>query len=96
MANFQRCLYLELSRGEQVLGTTLTSSPLYTNLENERIMLGEKVVAKNYAPIAQEYLKKGCPQCLRAKIWSLILGAQVSPYVSIYISTKIISSKRFF
>ncbi|RZB39489.1 TBC1 domain family member 19 [Asbolus verrucosus] len=51
-----------------------------TILEAERMALGEKVLSKNYAPIAQEFLKKGCPQCLRAKIWNLILGAEVKPY----------------
>lgn len=51
-------------------------------LENERIALGEKILEKNYAPIAQEYLKKGCPRSLRAKMWSLILGAEIKQYVS--------------
>lgn len=51
-------------------------------LEVERITLGEKVLEKSYAPIAQEYLKKGCPRCLRAKIWKLILGAEIKQHVS--------------
>jgi hypothetical protein len=77
-----RCLYLELSRGEQILGinSSMLSSTHYSALEAERMILGEKVLTKNYAPIAQEFLKKGCPQCLRAKIWTLILGAEVKPY----------------
>jgi hypothetical protein len=60
----------------------MLSSTHYSALEAERMILGEKVLTKNYAPIAQEFLKKGCPQCLRAKIWTLILGAEVKPYVS--------------
>ncbi|XP_044255390.1 TBC1 domain family member 19 [Tribolium madens] len=76
-----RCLYLELSRGEQILGINSSMlSPHYSTLETERITLGEKVLSKNYAPMAQEFLKKGCPQCLRAKIWTLVLGADVKPY----------------
>lgn len=80
----QRCLYLELSRGEQILGinSSMTSSPQYALSEAERMILGEKVLSKNYAPIAQEFLKKGCPQCLRDKIWRLILGAEAKSYVS--------------
>lgn len=51
-------------------------------LENERIALGEKILEKNYAPVAQEYLKKGCPRSLRAKMWTLILGAEIKEHVS--------------
>lgn len=51
-------------------------------LETDRIVLGEKILEKNYAPIAQEFLKKGCPRCLRAKMWTLILGAEIKQYVS--------------
>lgn len=73
-----------MSRGEQILGinSSMISSPTYSGLEAERITLGEKVLIKNYAPMAQEFLKKGCPQCLRAKIWNLVLGSAVKPYVN--------------
>lgn len=54
----------------------------FTVLETERINLGEKILEKNYAPIAQEFLKKGCPRCLRAKIWALILGTEIKQHVS--------------
>lgn len=54
----------------------------YSTFEMERILLGEKVLARNYAPIAQEYLKKGCPRCLRAKLWTLVLGAEAKQPVS--------------
>lgn len=49
----------------------------YATFEMERITLGEKVLTRNYAPVAQEYLKKGCPKCLRARLWQLVLGADV-------------------
>ncbi|GJQ86471.1 hypothetical protein Trydic_g10377 [Trypoxylus dichotomus] len=67
-----RSLYIEFSRGEHILGTGLGGSQ--AALEEERIILGERVLAKNYAPVAQEYLKRGCPRNLRAKMWSLVLG----------------------
>lgn len=54
----------------------------FTIFEEERINLGEKVLSRNYAPLAQEFLKKGCPRCLRARIWSLLLGSEVKQYVS--------------
>lgn len=55
----------------------------YATFEMERIQLGEKVLSKNYAPIAQEYLKRGCPRCLRAKLWTLVLGAEVKQTVAL-------------
>ncbi|KAF7287220.1 hypothetical protein GWI33_002040 [Rhynchophorus ferrugineus] len=74
-----RNLYLEISRGDQILtgGGGNSINPHHAALETERISLGEKVLAKNYAPLAQEYLKKGCPKCLRARMWTLLLGAEV-------------------
>ncbi|XP_056648673.1 TBC1 domain family member 19 [Diorhabda sublineata] len=77
-----RSFYSELSRGEHIL--TATNSLIMTSsfalFEEERISLGEKVLSKNYAPIAQEFLKKGCPRCLRAKMWTLLLGSDVRDY----------------
>lgn len=55
----------------------------FTSLEVERIGLGERVAALGYAPVIQEYMKKGCPQCLRAKLWAQVLGADVKIHVSI-------------
>lgn len=55
----------------------------FTSLEVERIGLGERVAALGYAPVIQEFLKKGCPQCLRAKLWAQVLGADVKIHVSI-------------
>lgn len=55
----------------------------YNTLESERITLGERILERNYAPVAQEYLKKGCPRSLRAKMWTLILGAEIRQHVSL-------------
>lgn len=71
-----RLLYSEFSRGEQIFSNTHYS----TSLEAERLFLGEKVLCNNYAPVAQEYLKKGCPRSLRADMWALVLGANVQQY----------------
>lgn len=74
---------MELARGEQILGTNLPNyAPAnYSAFEMERIQLGDKVLANNYAPVAQEYLKRGCPRCLRAKLWKLVLGTDVKQTV---------------
>ncbi|XP_049825872.1 TBC1 domain family member 19 [Aethina tumida] len=74
-----KMLYNEFARGEKILGIHLNPQT-YSILEGERITLGEKVLQKNYAPVAQEYLKKGCPRCMRAKMWSLILGSEVKEH----------------
>lgn len=80
----QRNLYTEISRGEQILNSNsfVVTNQNYAALESERIALGEKILAKNYAPLAQEFLKKGCPKCLRSRIWTLLLGAEVKSSVS--------------
>lgn len=72
--------YAEWSKGESLLGVNphmASSLPNFTTLEAERIGLGERVAALGYAPVIQEYLKKGSPQCLRAQLWSQVLGAEV-------------------
>lgn len=58
-----------------------SSLPGFATLEAERIELGERVAALGYAPVIQEYLKKGSPQCLRARLWSQVLGAEVKQQV---------------
>ncbi|KAB0800144.1 hypothetical protein PPYR_08024 [Photinus pyralis] len=75
-----RILYSELSHGEAVLGIDVSrnASCGYAAFEAERIELGEKVFETNHAPIAQEYLKKGCPPSLRTKMWKLVLGSDTN------------------
>ncbi|VVC99010.1 unnamed protein product [Leptidea sinapis] len=76
-----RKIYIEWSNGEPLLGVS-PNMPSQVNdfptLEAERIGLGERVAALGYAPVIQEYLKRGSPQCLRAKLWAQVLGAEVS------------------
>lgn len=74
---------MELTRGEALLGVNpyVVSSHNYPTLEMERIAIGEKVINANHAPIAQEYLKKGCPQGHRAKLWALVLGSTIKENV---------------
>lgn len=78
--------YQELSRGENILNPSMNiHNPVgYSSLEVERLALGEKILERNYAPVAQEYLKKGCPRSLRAKMWALILGAEIRQHVGYY------------
>ncbi|XP_038213415.1 TBC1 domain family member 19 [Zerene cesonia] len=76
-----RKIYIEWSNGEPLLGVNPnmpSSVPGFPTLEAERIGLGERVAALGYAPVIQEYLKKGSPQCLRAKLWTQVLGAEIS------------------
>ncbi|KAF4524524.1 hypothetical protein B566_EDAN002796 [Ephemera danica] len=79
--NELKSMYQEAARGEPLLGVNPNMpSPAhgYGNLEAERIALGEKVIAGNNAPVAQEYLKKGCPRSIRNKIWAKVLGSEVN------------------
>ncbi|XP_026747469.1 TBC1 domain family member 19 isoform X1 [Trichoplusia ni] len=82
-----RKVFPEWSNGEPLLGVNPnmpSTVPGFTTLEAERISLGERVAALGYAPVVQEYLKKGSPQCLRAKLWSQVLGSDVKPQHSTY------------
>ncbi|KAK7864633.1 hypothetical protein R5R35_012408 [Gryllus longicercus] len=74
-----RNLYVDLARGEPLLGVNphMPSSSNFPTLEAERTALGEKVIASNHAPVAQEFLKRGCPRCLRGKVWAQVLGSDV-------------------
>nr|CAI5835055.1 unnamed protein product [Callosobruchus analis] len=65
-------------------GPTRVRSQGFAAFEAERIAIGEKILLKHYAPLAQEYLKKGCPRCLRARIWTLLLGAEVKHHEKVY------------
>ncbi|XP_015593518.1 TBC1 domain family member 19 isoform X2 [Cephus cinctus] len=75
----QRSFYAELSQGVPLLGVNPSMIVLgnYSNLEVERTHLGEKVLASNHAPIAQEFLKRGSPRELRGRLWSLVLGTVI-------------------
>ncbi|KAL0839910.1 hypothetical protein ABMA28_016527 [Loxostege sticticalis] len=82
-----RKVYVEWFNGEPLLGVNPnmpSSVPGFATLEAERIGLGERVAALGYAPVIQEYLKKGSPQCLRAKLWSQVLGAEVKSQQNAY------------
>lgn len=59
----------------------MPSTENFINLEEERIHIGEKVLRSNYAPIAQEFLKRGAPRALRGRLWSLVLGSVVKENV---------------
>ena len=75
--NIKRETYKELSEGAALLGVNgnIPSTGHFPNLEAERTHLGEKVLASNHAPVAQEFLKRGAPRALRGKLWSLVLGS---------------------
>lgn len=75
---------MEWSSGEPLLGANphmASAVPGFVTLEAERVSLGERVAALGYAPVVQEYLKKGSPQCLRAKLWAQVLGSEIKGQV---------------
>lgn len=43
------------------------------------------VIESNHAPMAQEFLKKGCPRSLRGQIWAQVLGSTIKPMVHVFI-----------
>ncbi|XP_045487958.1 TBC1 domain family member 19 isoform X2 [Pieris rapae] len=82
-----RKIYLEWTNGEPLLGVNPNMPSAVTGfstIEAERIGLGERVTTLGYAPVIQEYLKKGSPQCLRAKLWAQVLGADVGAQQTAY------------
>jgi hypothetical protein len=44
------------------------------------------VLASNHAPVAQEFLKRGCPRGLRGRIWAQIMGSYIHPEHEEYFS----------
>ncbi|XP_047517392.1 TBC1 domain family member 19 isoform X3 [Pieris napi] len=82
-----RKIYLEWTNGEPLLGVNPNMPSAvsgFSTIEAERIGLGERVTGLGYAPVIQEYLKKGSPQCLRAKLWAQVLGADVGAQQTAY------------
>jgi hypothetical protein len=37
------------------------------------------VLTSNHAPVAQEFLKRGCPRSLRGRIWAQVMGSHIQP-----------------
>lgn len=76
-------MYPELAQGMPLLGVNpdMPATENFINLEAERTHIGEKVLNSNHAPVAQEFLKRGCPRALRGRIWSLVLGSIIKDNV---------------
>ncbi|XP_075972363.1 TBC1 domain family member 19 [Anticarsia gemmatalis] len=72
-----RAVFPEWALGEALLGAGAGAGAGAAALEAERVGLGERVAALGYAPVVQEFLKKGSPQCLRARLWAQVLGSDV-------------------
>ncbi|KAJ8942798.1 hypothetical protein NQ318_013013 [Aromia moschata] len=71
----------ELSRGEHILAASnsLNTTQSFAAFEAERIVLGEKILTKNYAPLAQEFLKRVALDVLGREYGVSLLGAEVKP-----------------
>ncbi|KAG8134889.1 hypothetical protein E2320_007963 [Naja naja] len=50
--------------------------------ENEHVRLGQKVLAEQDSAAAQQYVRQGSPNSLRAELWALILNISTQPEVS--------------
>jgi hypothetical protein len=37
------------------------------------------VLASSHAPVAQEFLKRGCPWSLRGSVWAQVMGSYIQP-----------------
>ncbi|XP_014256555.1 TBC1 domain family member 19 [Cimex lectularius] len=78
-------LYSEITRGESLMGIDPDGKATqYQNIIGERTTLGEKVISCSHAPVTQEFLKRGAPRSLRAKLWAQVLGAEVTPVLRKY------------
>lgn len=69
-------------------GSALLSLFLYlaTMLSGEAVTNSNvvwKVLLSNQAPVAQEFLKRGSPRCLRGRLWAQVLGSAVKQTVSL-------------
>ncbi|XP_013921477.1 PREDICTED: TBC1 domain family member 19, partial [Thamnophis sirtalis] len=50
--------------------------------ENEHVRLGQKVLMEQDSAAAQQYVRQGSPNSLRAELWALILNISTRPEVS--------------
>uniref|UniRef100_A0A8D0B4X4 TBC1 domain family member 19 n=1 Tax=Salvator merianae TaxID=96440 RepID=A0A8D0B4X4_SALMN len=49
--------------------------------ENEHVRIGQKVLMEQDSAAAQQYVRQGCPNSLRAELWALILNVSSQPEV---------------
>ncbi|ODN04165.1 TBC1 domain family member 19 [Orchesella cincta] len=89
-ALFRKCLFGDLTTGDPHFGLNrcnegeLDPNGSYSRngapklIYAQRVRLAETIINRGLAPVAQEFLKKGCPPSLRSKIWQLILGSYVT------------------
>ncbi|XP_061440394.1 TBC1 domain family member 19 isoform X3 [Rhineura floridana] len=52
--------------------------------ENEHIRIGQKVLIEQDSAAAQQYVRQGCPNSLRAELWALILNVSSQPEGILY------------
>ncbi|XP_015922874.1 TBC1 domain family member 19 [Parasteatoda tepidariorum] len=76
-----RLQFEELSGNIDHLGLNIlpfSNSDYSKKCLKDRVALGKRVLEANHVAVAREYCKKGCPDTLRAALWSLILGVDIS------------------
>nr|XP_028599431.1 TBC1 domain family member 19 isoform X2 [Podarcis muralis] len=52
--------------------------------ENEHVRIGQKVLMEQDSAAAQQYVRQGCPNLLRAELWALILNVSSQPEDVLY------------
>ncbi|XP_007426921.1 TBC1 domain family member 19 isoform X2 [Python bivittatus] len=52
--------------------------------ENEHVRIGQKVLMEQDSAAAQQYVRQGCPNSLRAELWALILNISSQPEDILY------------
>ncbi|XP_062991686.1 TBC1 domain family member 19 isoform X2 [Elgaria multicarinata webbii] len=52
--------------------------------ENEHVRIGQKVLNERDSAAAQQYVRQGCPNLLRAELWALILNISSQPEDILY------------
>ncbi|XP_035216441.1 TBC1 domain family member 19-like isoform X4 [Stegodyphus dumicola] len=76
-----RLQFEEMSGNIDHLGLNIlpfSNSDISKKCLKERVSLGKHVLDANQATVAREFCKRGCPATLRADLWSLILGVDIS------------------
>uniref|UniRef100_A0A8C6X9U2 TBC1 domain family member 19 n=2 Tax=Elapinae TaxID=42168 RepID=A0A8C6X9U2_NAJNA len=73
---------LDLNTGQMDIDDSAhVPSELY---ENEHVRLGQKVLAEQDSAAAQQYVRQGSPNSLRAELWALILNISTQPEDILY------------
>ncbi|XP_050421069.1 TBC1 domain family member 19 [Adelges cooleyi] len=83
--------YKELASADFLLGLAALSpvtGSSKSQTEQDRTVLGERVLANEHSPVCQEFLKLGAPRSLRGRLWSHVLGSITKTSEHYYLELK--------